>query len=319
MPSTVQTDMRLHFSTTIFIYFSPATNCMVGAKTLHVNKGSNVASMVKSELLSKDLFGGKWSSEDIEFAIKDLVVPGTGSEKIDLALRPVSSFDENSTYSLGDGVKRPMIRSKQVLVSTDPDKVFSAVSVDLETQKTFGFFQSGIGKEYSGTTNGKVFNLSQEKGMAIQVEQSAEFNPPAWHCSADQNEFQIASVVTTDEVTHDERGGHASATTLSNDEDQRRLDRAHEDAHHTHRHPGHFFDHASETEPLSAIGKSLRGSQNKFGRRVLYYTDDYPKAYTYQVNLYVRCLFVYAAHYIAMLYTKLMHASLARLLFRTFL
>ena len=146
MPSTVQTDMRLHFSTTIFIYFSPATNCMVGAKTLHVNKGSNVASMVKSELLSKDLFGGKWSSEDIEFAIKDLVVPGTGSEKIDLALRPVSSFDENSTYSLGDGVKRPMIRSKQVLVSTDPDKVFSAVSVDLETQKTFGFFQSGIGR-----------------------------------------------------------------------------------------------------------------------------------------------------------------------------
>jgi len=80
-------------------------------------------------------------------------------------------------------------------------------------------------------------------------------------------------------------------TTLSNDIDQRRLDRSHGGHHHSHHDHGHSTGHSFEAgsrgESLSDIGKSLRGSQNTLGQRALYYTDDYPKAYTYQVNLYL--------------------------------
>lgn len=122
----------------------------------------------------------------------------------------------------------------------------------------------------------------------MQAEQSADFKPPAWHCSSDLDEFQIASVAANDdEITHGKGGEHAPTSTLSNDRDQRRLDDAQEDIHRSHRHHGHLFDQSSEVESLSSIGMSLRGSRNEIGRRALYYTDDYPKAYSYQVNLYL--------------------------------
>lgn len=281
--------MCLLSSTAVCIYLLLTAHRFVDANTLQVDKETNVASMVESELLSKNLFGGKWNfQDDIRFAIKDLVLPGTGSGKVDLDLRLASSFDGQSTYSLDDGLKRPIIPSKQVLVSADPDESFAAVLVDVEKQNTFGFFQSGNGKNNPGASNGKIFQLSQKKGAAMQAEQSTDFKPPAWHCGADLDEFQIASVAVNDEeITHGKGGEHAPTSTLSNDRDQRRLDDAQQDIHRSHRHHGHLFDQASEVESLSSIGKSLRGSRNEIGRRALYYTDDYPKSYSYQVNLYL--------------------------------
>ena len=281
--------MCLLSSTAFCICFFLTAHRFVDANTLQVDKETNIASMVESELLSKNLFSGKWNFQDeIRFAIKDLVVPGTGSEKVDLDLRLASSFDGQSTYSLDDGLKRPIIPSKQVLVSADPDEIFAAVLVDVETLNTFGFFQSGNGNNNPVASSGKIFQLSQKKGTAMQAEQSADFKPPAWHCGADLDEFQIASVAANDdEITRGKGGEHAPTSTLSNDRDQRRLDDAKEDIHHGHHHHDHFFDHASEVESLSSIGKSLRGSRNEIGRRALYYTDDYPKSYSYQVNLYL--------------------------------
>ena len=282
--------MCLLSSTAVCVCLFLTAHRFVDANTLQVDKETNIASMVESELLSKNLFGGKWNfQDDVRFAIKDLVVPGTGSEKVDLDLRLASSFDGQSTYSLDDGLKRPIVPSKQVLVSADDsDEIFAAVLVDVETQNTYGFFQSGNGNNNPGASNGKTFQLSQKKGTAMQAEQSADFKPPAWRCSSDLDEFQIASVAANDdEITHGKGGEHAPTSTLSNDRDQRRLDDAQEDIHRSHRHHGHLFDQSSEVESLSSIGMSLRGSRNEIGRRALYYTDDYPKAYSYQVNLYL--------------------------------
>ena len=281
--------MCLLSSTAFCICLLLTAHRFVNANTLQVDKETNVASMVESELLSKNLFGGKWNfQDDIRFTIKDLVVPGSGPGKVDLDLRLASSFDEKSTFSLDDGSKRPIIPSKQVLVSADPDKIFAAILVDVETQNTFGFFQSGNEKNNPGASTGKIFQLSQKKGAAMQAAQSADFKPPAWHCGADLEEFQIASVdANDDDITHGKGGEHAPTSTLSNDRDQRRLDDAQEGTHRSHSHHGHFFDHASEIQSVSSIGKSLRGSRNDIGRRALYYTDDYPKSYSYQVNLYL--------------------------------
>lgn len=272
--------MYLLFSTAVFICLLLTTHRIADASMVQASKETNVASMVEAELLSKSLFGDKWNFEEVRFAIKDLIVPGTGSRKVDLDLRFASSFDKESTYSLDDGLKRPMIPSKQVLVSSDPDEIFAAVSVDVETQTTSGFFQPGA-------SNGKIFQLSQKKGAAMQAEQSADFKPPTWHCGADLEEFQIASVAANDEVARGKGREHAHASTLSNDRNQRRLNDAQKDIHHGHHHHDHVFDHTSEAESLFSIGKSLRGSLNGIGRRALYYTDDYPRAYSYQVNLYL--------------------------------
>ena len=285
----IHADMYLLSSMTFFVFLLLTTHHIVDAKTLQVDKETNVASMVKSELLSQSLFGGKWNYfQDVRLAIKDLAVPGTGSGKVDLDLRLASSFDGQSTYSLDDGLKRPIIPSKQVLVSADPDEIFAAISVDVDTQNTFGFFQSGTEKN-SGASNGKIFQLFQKKGAVMQAKQSADFKPPAWHCGADPAEFQITSIAANDEVAHVKGREHPSASTLSNDRDQRRLDDAQKNIHHGQHHHDHFFDHTSEAESefFSSIGKSLRGSRNEIGRRALYYTDDYPKLYSYQVNLYL--------------------------------
>ena len=149
---------------TVASVFLLAAIHFVDAKKLQVDKGSNIASMIKSELLlTKKPSGWDWNFQNLQFAIKDLVVPGEGSGTIDLDLRPASSFGERSTYSLGDGSSiHPIMLSKQVLVSTDPDEIFSAVSVDLGTQDTFGFFQSN-GKKNPGVPDGKVFKISQKK------------------------------------------------------------------------------------------------------------------------------------------------------------
>ena len=86
----------------------------VDAKKLQVDKGSNIASMVESELLTKKPSGWDWNFQNLRFAIKDLVVPGEGSGTIDLDLRPASSFGENSTYSLGDGSSVHPIKDETV-------------------------------------------------------------------------------------------------------------------------------------------------------------------------------------------------------------
>mmetsp|Transcript_21205 Transcript_21205/g.47339 ORF Transcript_21205/g.47339 Transcript_21205/m.47339 type:complete len:836 (+) Transcript_21205:1393-3900(+) len=241
-------------ATAVLLLFTTAT--VSANKIFQVQPGSNIADKVAAAAIWRDPFGAKWSFDDVKFAIKSLVVPENDSDPIDLDLRPVSSFDEHSTYSLGDGEDRPVVLSKQVLVSTDPEDVFSVLTVDLRTQGTHGFFS----EKKTGNNRGKVFTLSQERGKDVDTVEAAAFKPPAWHCGVD--DFTTSSISTPPKGDENRLLQEFS-----------QMGRAH---HHHHHGENDLF----------AVGQNLRGSKGNLGRR-LYYTDNYPKAYTYQVDLFI--------------------------------
>ena len=239
-----------------------AADTVKANKIFKINPGSNIADKVAAAAIWKDPFGSPWSFEDVKFAIKNLAVPDDDSDPIDLDLRPASSFDERSTYSLGDGEDHPVVLSKQVLVSTDPEDIFSVLTVDLSTQDTHGFFRRNGKKK--GDSRGKVFTLSQKQGKNAEAVEAAAFKPPAWQCGVDNFEDGSMSTAAKDHkgrflVESDKRG----------------------DANDRHHHDHHHFEN-----DLIAVGQSLRGSKGNLGRR-LYFTDNYPKAYTYQVDLFI--------------------------------
>lgn len=193
--------------------------------------------------------------------ISGLVV---GTDTRDYNLIATTSIDPAATYTSADGTKSPVSSGRrQLLVSAEDEAELIILSTDANGDGTRGLIQHG----------GRMFGVSQKAmGRPTETAVDSGFEPPPFACSMDALE----------QPSGGGPGGNG-----------RRLDEKKHghDNHHGHDHShghGHDHDHIKKfdnmLENLQLEGLKLRGTKSRLGRQ-LYYTDTYPQAYSFQVDL----------------------------------
>ena len=151
--------------------------------------------------------------------------------------------------------------SYSLLVPSSTDReagTMALISVDHKTGEANGIVQK---------SKAAAMHIRQKKGQSIVAEEEAEFEPPAWECTAaDEHEEEPLR------HRHLEEDGH------------------HHDHHHDHSHHHHNHDHGIDGNDLPGsfenLRKSLRGADvSKIGKRRK--LEDPELDYNYQVDLYI--------------------------------
>ena len=192
------------------------------------------------------------------------------SFEIDVVLTE-PSVSQTSSFSVDGGPPTSVqMNSKFFISDQDNDgnqsKDFSILYVDEEQGSVSGLVQK----------DGVLFQLEQRRGGSTVVSEVKDYEPPKdWECTEAHDSPKPEPIALTD--PNADRGG-------------RRLDQSHDQSHTHHHHHSHG-DH--NTLKLGSASESIFSQVSGIdpnilkNRRRLYATDDYPKKWSYQVDLYI--------------------------------
>ena len=206
----------------------------------------------------------------------------TNAEKsfeIDVVLTD-PSVSPSSSFSV-DGGPSISVQTKSKFFISDQDndgnqsKDFSILHVDEEQGSVSGLVQK----------DGVLFKLEQRRGGSTVVSEVKDYKPPEdWECTEAHESPEPEPIALMDPTV--DRGA-------------RRLDHSHDRSHnqshdHSHEHHRHHHSHGDhKTLKLGSTSESIfshvSGIDSNIlkNRRRVYATDNYPKKWSYQVDLYI--------------------------------
>ena len=181
------------------------------------------------------------------------------------------SIGENTSFS-DDGGPSKLIQSASKFfimdqVSDDDLKHFAILNVDEDKGLVSGLIQK----------EGKLFKLEQYQDKPAVAKEVENFDPPKdWTCTTVGDEH--VTVATEDPPVDDSNITRRLTKDHSGHDDQHSHDHAHK-----HHHVGNLGSTSKSIfSQVSGINPSILKN-----RRRMYATDDYPKKWSYQVDLYI--------------------------------
>ena len=230
------------------------------SETIRVPSQDERANMADIAAIAKDSFR-LVEVEDIGLA--------AGNSKSSLRLRPMQNFSKDCKITdKKTGRSQPCRNGKRtMLVSQEDETNFSVISTNEETGESRGFMSGEEG----------VFAIRQERGKTTSVTRPTKtFDPPTWSCeyeNVDENRRLLEGATEGRNL----RDSYNPFHNHDHDHDH--------DIHHSHVH----HDHHDVIKALKTEGVNLRGAspEDNPGRRLVYYTDDFPKTYSYKVDIYL--------------------------------
>jgi hypothetical protein len=167
---------------------------------------------------------------DVEFDIQGIPVPR--SDKKSLKVRATSAFGKDSTYRIDQGERLPLSTTRQVLISSDDEDSFAAISVDAKDGgEAVGFMTVGHGKD-------SLFHVKQGQKGGVKASDPEAFTPPKWSCATNDLYAGDRRVLKEDGAT-----------------DAHHHDHGDEQQDHVHFKPG--------LEGLESIASHLRGRESR--------------------------------------------------------
>ena len=220
----------------------------------------------------------------------DSLIMGDGTVKEITRLRPIHVWGPKCTITDVYGNKIPCDNGNVILVSDDDEQDLVVLTSNPTTGETNGFVSSS-GSTYSVTQMQDGYTKAKPPFGAMANPEP--WRPDSWSCDyelPEENRKIIAERQQAErrhllENGHDyDNNKHAHNVHAHDDYD-------HHD-HHNHDHHDHHDHHIdidNLNEAFKKEGIRLRGSstEDRPGRKLLYYTDDFPKRYSYQVDVFI--------------------------------
>ena len=222
----------------------------------------------------------------------DSLIMGDGTVKEITRLRPIHVWGPKCTITDVYGNKIPCDNGNVILVSDDDEKDLVVLTSNPTTGETSGFVSSS-GSTYGVTQMQDGYTKAKPPFGAMANPET--WRPDSWSCDYELpeenrkiiSERQQAERRHLLEKGHDydhDNNKHAHNVHAHDDYD-------HHD-HHNHDHHDHHDHHIdidNLNEAFEKEGIRLRGSstEDRPGRKLLYYTDDFPKRYSYQVDVFI--------------------------------
>ena len=186
---------------------------------------------------------------------------GDGTTRATTLLRPIQVWADGCTIEDAEGTVTPCDNGNVILVSNDDEQDLVVLTSNPTTGETSGFVSS----------SGATYGVSQMQGGYTKAEPptGTAAIPENWSCHMDAPP-ENRRLLTEGLPGHDH----------------------HDHDHHDHDHHAHDHDHFNLdnlNEAFEKEGIRLRGSstEDRPGRKLLYYTDDFPKKYSYQVDVFI--------------------------------
>ena len=191
---------------------------------------------------------------------------GDGTTRATTLLRPIQVWADGCTIEDAEGTVTPCDNGNVILVSNDDEQDLVVLTSNPTTGETSGFVSS----------SGATYGVSQMQGGYTKAEPptGTAAIPDNWSCHMDappeNRRLLTEGLPGHDHHEHDH----------------------HDHDHHDHDHHAHDHDHFNLdnlNEAFEKEGIRLRGSskEDRPGRKLLYYTDDFPKKYSYQVDVFI--------------------------------